>query len=68
MPPIQWNWILWLESPSQADSHGFYRPKPTEADRSTKNIGFPMHFVCLSHPIAREVSVTKSIKKHCKIA
>lgn len=46
--PIQWNWILWLESPSQADSHGLYRPKPTEADRSTKNIGFPMHFVHLT--------------------
>ena len=30
--PLQWKWILWLESPSQADSHGFYRPKPIEAD------------------------------------
>lgn len=25
-------------------------------------------FVCLSHPMNREVLVTKSIKKHCKIA
>ena len=39
--PIQWNWILWLESPSLADSHGFYRPKPTEAV-------FLMHFVHLT--------------------
>ena len=42
------------------------RQKPTEAQKTHRT--FPMHFVCLSHPIHREVLVTNSIKKHCKIA
>ena len=46
--PSQWAWILWLESPSQADSHGFYRPKPTEADRSTKNTSEMSDAFCVS--------------------
>ena len=37
-----------LKSPSQADSHGFYRPKPTEADRSTKNTSEMSDAFCVS--------------------
>lgn len=37
-----------LKSPSQADSHGFYRPKPIEADRSTKNTSEISDVFCVS--------------------
>ena len=48
--PLQWEWILWLESPSLADSHGFLS---TEADRSRqkhkKHIGNVRCILCVSH-------------------
>ena len=47
--PSQWGMdFCGLKSPSQADSHGFYRPKPTEADRSTKNTSDISDAFCVS--------------------
>lgn len=46
--PSQWAWILWLESPSLANNYGFYRQKPTEADRSTQNTSDISDVFCVS--------------------
>ena len=47
--PTQWNWILWLESPSLANNYGFYRPKPIEAV-------FLMHLMHLTSNTQRSFS------------
>ena len=59
--PFQWesDFVAW--SPSQADSHGFYRPKPTEADRSTKNTSEMSDVFCVSLTSNRQRSFSNKI-------